>query len=132
MRNKKLRTVLFGTAAALGAATLLPMQAVQAQTAADAILEEVIVTAQRREESLMDMPLSVVAITGEAMRAQGIYNTRDIGEFAANVSISESDRMGHSRIFIRGIGGGFPNPIQVFGSGMYIDNHYLLVLWPTS
>jgi len=125
VRNKKLRTVLFGTAAALGAATLLPMQAVQAQTAADAILEEVIVTAQRREESLMDMPLSVVAITGEAMRAQGIYNTRDIGEFAANVSISESDRQGHSRIFIRGIGGGFPNPIQVFGSGMYIDNHYL-------
>jgi len=125
VRNKKLRTVLFGTAASLGAATLLPMQAVQAQTAADAILEEVVVTAQRREESLMDLPLSVVAITGEAMRAQGIYNTRQIGEFAANVHISESDRMGHSRIFIRGIGGGFPNPIQVFGSGMYIDNHYL-------
>jgi len=125
VRNKKLRTVLFGTAASLGAATLLPMQAVQAQTAADTILEEVIVTAQRREESLMDLPLSVVAISGDAMRAQGVYTTRDIGEFAANVSMSESDRQGHSRIFIRGIGGGFPNPIQVFGSGMYIDNHYL-------
>ena len=81
----------------------------------------------RREESLADLPLSVVAISAEAMRVQGIYNTRDIGEFAANVSLTFSDRMGHSRIFIRGIGGGFPNPIQVFGSGMYIDGHYLAV-----
>jgi len=105
---------------------LLPhTSAAQARSAASAVLEEVVVTARRREESLEDLPLSVVAISGDAMQAQGIYRTNDIGDFAANVTLNTSDRKNHSRIFIRGIGGGFPNPIQVFGSGMYIDGHYL-------
>jgi len=121
----KLQTGLLGTAALLGSAMLLPTQEAIAQTAADVILEEIVVTARKREEILEDTPLSVVAISGDAMRAQGIYNIRDVGEYAANVHLSTSDRMGQSRIFIRGIGGGFPNPIQVFGSGMYIDGHYL-------
>ena len=101
------------------------MEEASAQNAASAILEEVVVTARRREESLEDLPLSVVAISADAMQAQGIYNTEQIGEFAANVTLASSDRMNHSRIFIRGIGGGFPNPIAVFGTGMYIDGHYL-------
>ncbi len=121
----KLKTILFGTGALLGSAMLSPTQEATAQTAADAMLEEIVVTARRREESLADLPLSVVAISADAMQAQGIYNIEQIGEFAANVSLTTSDRMGHSRVFIRGIGGGFPNPIQVFGSGMYIDGHYL-------
>jgi len=112
-------------ASLFGGAMLLPIQEASAQGAAAAILEEVVVTARRREESLEDLPLSVVAISAAAMQAQGIYNTEQIGEFAANVSLSQSDRMNHSRIFIRGIGGGFPNPIAVFGTGMYIDGHYL-------
>ena len=112
-------------ASLFGGAMLLPIHEASAQGAAAAILEEVVVTARRREESLEDLPLSVVAISAAAMQAQGIYNTEQIGEFAANVSLSQSDRMNHSRIFIRGIGGGFPNPIAVFGTGMYIDGHYL-------
>ena len=112
-------------ASLFGGAMLLPLQEASAQGAAAAILEEVVVTARRREESLEDLPLSVVAISADAMQAQGIYNTEQIGDFAANVSLSSSDRMNHSRIFIRGIGGGFPNPIAVFGTGMYIDGHYL-------
>jgi iron complex outermembrane receptor protein len=112
-------------ASLFGGAMLLPLQEASAQGAAAAILEEVVVTARRREESLEDLPLSVVAISADAMQAQGIYTTDQIGDFAANVSLSQSDRMNHSRIFIRGIGGGFPNPIAVFGTGMYIDGHYL-------
>jgi len=122
----KLRTGVIATSATfLSAAGLLSMEQASAQNAASAILEEVVVTARRREESLEDLPLSVVAISADAMQAQGIYNTEQIGEFAANVSLTTSDRMQHSRIFIRGIGGGFPNPIAVFGTGMYIDGHYL-------
>ena len=94
MKHKRLKTVVFGTAASLGSAMLLPVQeaAAQAQTAASAILEEVVVTARRREETLEDLPLSVVAISGEALQAQGIYNTRQIGDFAANVNLQVTDR----------------------------------------
>ncbi|MGI9257821.1 MAG: TonB-dependent receptor, partial [Gammaproteobacteria bacterium] len=123
---KFVRGLTFAAGALASSAGLLYTQGAAAQqTAAQALLEEVVVTARRREESLEDLPLSVVAISGEAMQAQGIYNTEQIGEFAANVSLSSSDRMNHSRIFIRGIGGGFPNPVAVFGTGMYIDGHYL-------
>ena len=122
---KLIRGLTFAAGALASSAGLLYTQGAVAQTAAQALLEEVVVTARRREESLEDLPLSVVAISGEAMQAQGIYNTEQLGEFAANVSLSSSDRMNHSRIFIRGIGGGFPNPVAVFGTGMYIDGHYL-------
>ena len=123
--NRKLNTIFVGAGAVLSSALLFPTQEAAAQTAADAILEEVVVTARRREESLADLPLSVVAITGDAMQAQGMYNTQDIGEFAANLTMAQTERMGHARVHIRGIGGGNPNPIQAFGAGMYIDGHYL-------
>ncbi len=126
MKHDKLKKILFGTAASLGTAMFIPIQEeAHAQTAAQAILEEVVVTARRREESLEDAPLSVVAISGEALQAQGIYNTRQIGDFAANVNLQVEDRNNISQIHIRGIGGGFANPIQVFGAGMYMDGHYL-------
>ena len=59
-----------------------------AQTAAESLLEEVVVTARRREENLEDLPMSVVALSGEALRALGVYNTLDISDFAANLSLS--------------------------------------------
>ena len=46
--------------------------AAQAQTADTGRLEEVIVTAQRRSESLQDVPLSVVALSAETLEARGI------------------------------------------------------------
>ena len=97
---RKVTGVLAGAGALLSGALLLPAQQAVGQTAAEALLEEVVVTARRREESLEDLPLSVVAISADAMQAQGIYTTDQIGEFAANVSLSQSDRMNHSRIFI--------------------------------
>jgi len=87
-------------------------------------LEEVTVTARRREERLQDLPLSVAAISAQDMQTQGIYNTRDIGEFIPNVSLKESTP-GSSLVFIRGIGGGGSDPSFSYGSGMYIDGHYV-------
>ena len=100
--------------------------AAQGQSAsAAAMLEEVIVTARRREESLQELPLSVQAITADAMTAQGIYNLEQITEFVPNVVLTEDQRKNDTRFYIRGIGGGFSNPAQVFGVGAYIDGHYL-------
>jgi iron complex outermembrane receptor protein len=122
----KANRILIGTAALLGGATLIPLQEAAAQqTGAQAMLEEVVVTARRREESLAELPMSVVAITAEAMQTQGIYNTEDLGEFAANVTMTTPERWPRQDIFIRGIGGGRPTPLQLVGSGMYLDNHYL-------
>jgi iron complex outermembrane receptor protein len=101
-------------------------QAQQPQSAsAAAMLEEVTVTARRREENLQDLPLSVQAITADAMEAQGIYTIEQITEFVPNVVMTDDQRTNDTRMFVRGIGGGVSHPASVFGVGMYVDGHYL-------
>jgi iron complex outermembrane receptor protein len=117
---------LLGASAVLSSAMLLQVQQANAQSAsALAMLEEVVVTARRREESLQDLPLSIAAISADAMQAQGIMSIDQVGDFVPNVTLKTSERANNTRIFIRGIGGGHPDPVFVFGSGMYIDGHYI-------
>lgn len=97
----------------------------QQSASAAAMLEEVVVTARRREESLQEIPMAVQAITADAMQAQGIYNIQQITDFAPNVVLTEDQRQNDTRFYVRGIGGGFSNPAQVFGVGMYVDGHYM-------
>jgi len=123
-----LKRYTWGAMALSGSALLLSSGQVAAQgqsASAAAMLEEVIVTARRREESLQDLPLSVQAITADAMQAQGIYNLQQITDFVPNVVLTEDQRKNDTRLFIRGVGGGFSNPAQVFGVGTYVDGHYL-------
>ena len=97
----------------------------QQSASAQAMLEEVVVTARRREESLQDLPLSVSAITADAMQAQGIYDIMDITDHVPNVNFTNTGRRGVTAIFIRGIGNDSPGHLQPVGAGTYIDGHYL-------
>ncbi|MDE0178841.1 MAG: hypothetical protein OXP36_09600, partial [Gammaproteobacteria bacterium] len=49
------------------------------QAATDDEIEEVLVTARKREESLLEIPESVVAISGDDIDAQGLKGLEDIG-----------------------------------------------------
>src|SRR5262245_2441536 len=80
--------------------------------------EEIVVTARRRDENLMELPMSIRAIDSDEMRDLGIHNIQDISEFVPNVSLSETQRKNDPLMFIRGIGGGFRNPNRVFGTAM--------------
>ena len=51
-------------------------------------LEEVIVTAQKRDEKLQNVPIAVSAFTGEQLQARGINNVNDLGSLAPNLQIS--------------------------------------------
>lgn len=64
-------------------------------------LDEIIVTAEKREESLQKVPVSITAMTGEALAATGISNVEDLQFFVPGVSIT-NDSM--AIINIRGIG----------------------------
>ena len=123
----KLRLCATG-AAAIAVGTLFwiagPANA-QQSASAQAMLEEVVVTARRREESLQDLPLSVSAITADAMQAQGIYDIMDISDHVPNVNFTNTGRRGVTAIFIRGIGNDSPGHLQPVGAGTYIDGHYL-------
>ena len=68
-------------------------------------LEEVIVTAQRRETSLQQTPLSIQAFTGDELELGGITNGRDIGIMVPNVVLNPGTGGFESNFVIRGLPG---------------------------
>lgn len=111
----------------LGATLLLTTNIAIAQNASSAslLLEEILVTARRREERLLDQPMSIAAMTGEQMQVQGILSIDDMSDYVPNLTLTSSNRANQNRVVIRGVGGGHPDPVFVFGSGMYVDGHYI-------
>ncbi len=85
-----------------------PTSGAQAQVAeASAILEEVVVTARRREENLQTVPISVMAFTAEDLEVRGIDNILRLNVLVPNVSINGGAifDVTSSEILIRGIPG---------------------------
>ena len=60
---------------------------------------EIIVTAQRRNERLQDVPVSVTAVTSESLRSLGVNNLSQLNQAAPSLQVS-----GENNFTIRGIG----------------------------
>ena len=68
-------------------------------------LEEVIVTAEKREESLQDVPISIAAFTDDTLEKMGVHDIKGLASKVPNVVVNEFT--GNSttiRMFIRGVG----------------------------
>jgi iron complex outermembrane receptor protein len=92
-------------------------------------VEEIVVTAQRREERLQDTPLSITALSADALTNRGIDNLADISNFAPNLELHPTNRPagGGSAFagYIRGVGtGDFQFPTDP-GIGLYVDDVYI-------
>jgi iron complex outermembrane receptor protein len=85
------------------------------------VLEEVIVTARKREESLMDAPVALTAVKGEQMDQSGITNLEQLSAQVPGLQIGRAAQT--SSIFIRGIGSGFNKGFEQ-SVGMYVDGIY--------
>ena len=88
-----------------------------AREAAGPVVEEIIVTARKRQESLLEIPESVAALSGDQIARQSIDNLRDIGLSVPNLNLSMRTD-GFPNVTIRGIGG-FGN---TQGVGFYLDD----------
>src|SRR5262249_19829312 len=75
-----------------------------ASAADSAVLEEITVTARRREERLQDVPISVSAFTAAAIRDARIENVKDVAARVPNFSIVEAQQPGVAFINLRGVG----------------------------
>lgn len=87
-----------------------------------AVLEEVLVTARRREESLQNTPVAVSALTGEQMRQRGIVRTSELTKSVPSLEISEGRA---TQIYIRGVGQrtGFARVDPTVG--VYLDDLFI-------
>lgn len=84
-------------------------------------LEEIIVTAQKRTESLQDVSVSVTALSGEKLSDFGIARLEEITAYVPNFVMSETG-IG-TTIYIRGIGSGINQGFEQ-SVGMYRDGIY--------
>jgi len=72
-------------------------------TMAQAVLEEVVVTARKRAETLAESPISVRAFTEGEIRASGIQTPQDFVDLTPNVTLVQTQSTGNSFLNIRGI-----------------------------
>ena len=120
--------LLCGLAAGAFAAT----PAVAQDVPQDAVAEEeaegnaIIVTARRREETLIDVPIAITAIGGAQLERSGAIDITEVANVAPNVTL-EPSRATNSTLtaFIRGVGQ--QDPVAGFeqGVGIYLDDVYL-------
>ncbi len=91
-------------------------------------LEEVTITAQKREESLMDAPISIMALSPNMLEDKGIFGIRDLmtGSVPSLRVLPLTGRASAVQISMRGIESGDPTQIsQDPAVGIYIDGVYL-------
>jgi iron complex outermembrane receptor protein len=89
-------------------------------------LEEVVVTAQRREENLQEVPLSITAITADDLETRGIRNVVDLNAAVPNLYAGSS--AGTSGIAVYGIRGANSSQPSIYVDppiGMYLDGVYI-------
>ncbi|MGH8177706.1 MAG: TonB-dependent receptor [Steroidobacter sp.] len=98
--------LLAGATAALLSATPCQLGA-QTPGAADAreanALEEVVVTARKRNESFLDVPVAVNVFTAADIQAAGIERPQDFIDLTPNMSLVQTQNQGTSFVTVRGI-----------------------------
>lgn len=87
------------------------------------MIEEVVVTAQKREQAIQDVPISVAAFSGEQLQAMGIENTKDLSKVTPGLQFSET--AGFTLIYLRGIGTDSFLPYNDPSVATYIDGLYI-------
>ncbi len=89
-------------------------------------IEDIVVTAQKREESLQKTPISIVAFTGEDLAKNGINEITDLRSQVPSLQIVPHPNSGvTTRIFMRGVGNNDDQITQDPSVAVYVDGVYL-------
>jgi outer membrane receptor protein involved in Fe transport len=102
------------------ATTCLPAAVAYAADAAGA-LDEIVVTAQKREQTLQEVPISILVTTGDTLKRMQIERLEDLTPRLPNVSVTPGPAA--DQLYIRGVGsginGGFEQSVGTFVDGIY-------------
>ena len=102
MQNHTFRPTNLGLAIAAVSMFTITHGSLAAQSQAG--LEEITVTAQKRSQTLSDVPISITVVDSSRINAGNINKIADIGEFVPNISMTETGIS--TQMYIRGIGSG--------------------------
>ncbi len=87
-------------------------------------LEEIVVTAQKREQSIQEVPISMTALTSDFVLDSGLTSFGGIQQYAPNVSINPVTDTRSTALRIRGIGSDQTNAGIDSSVGVFIDGIY--------
>ena len=118
MKNLVARAFLLGTA-------LCPVSAMAQETAPgdDGVI---VVTAQRREQSVLEVPIAISAVSGDSLATKGISNSANLQSAVPNLQISSPYGSTQPNFSLRGISvANEYNSNQASPVGVYLDDVYL-------
>ena len=118
MKTIPYRSSLAGVVALLAAGSM---------PAAAQVLEEVTVTAQKRQQDIQDVGIAITAFTGEQMKALSVEQSFDIAAFSPGVHISGNLAGQNTQFTIRGVTQNDFNDVVEAPNAVYLDEGYFAV-----
>lgn len=121
----KVKTCLTLSAALVAFAPSMASAQDAASTAAEDAVPaegEIIVTARKREETLLDVPVAISAVSGDTLEQRGINSVREAAALTPGLNIT-SDGSGRAFVAIRGVGVTLVQSVQP-GVGLFINGIY--------
>ncbi len=90
------------------------------------VIEELLVTARRREENAQDVPIPITAVSGEDLLDRAAHEVRDLARITPNLDFQQAaSAKNTAQIFMRGIGQVNWAPPHDQKIGIYVDGVYL-------
>jgi iron complex outermembrane receptor protein len=88
------------------------------------VIEEIVVTAQKREQSIQEVPISMQAMSGEFLRRSQVTDLRDLQTFVPSLKIATTANPRNATISIRGVGTSGVNAGIEQSVAVYVDDVY--------
>jgi outer membrane receptor protein involved in Fe transport len=122
-QSSRLRSLLaMGASAAVLSAVAAPAFAQQASGQQTTVIEELVVTAQKKEEALQDVPIAVSAFSQDTLEAQKIDGGPNLQLAIPNVTFAKSNFTNSFNFQIRGIGAKAVGASADAGVGVHLNN----------
>ena len=126
MNSFRRRAICFSVLHLAAAGSALAQQSSDSGTTAAAGLDEIVVTAQRRAQSISDVPLAITAIDNNTLEKSGISNSAQLATVVPNLQISSPYGNTQPNFSLRGISvANEYNSNQASPIGVYIDDVYI-------
>ena len=123
VRARRVSTLAIAVAAATAAHAAWAAESTAGE-APTGPLEEIVVTAQRREQTLQDVPLSVQAFSGDTLALAGVDSTLELPRLVPNLNIARASQTANVRLSIRGVGAAGNSAIDP-SIGTFVDDVYV-------
>ncbi|MDH4253662.1 MAG: TonB-dependent receptor [Gammaproteobacteria bacterium] len=115
------KPLLAGISATIAASVAIP---VLAQEQADFQIEEIVVTAAKRETTLQEVPVAVSVVSAEQIQRSQILDIKDLQFLVPSLKVTQLQTTGNTNFIIRGFGNGANNAGIEPSVGVFIDGVY--------